>query len=374
MDFRFDDREEAFRCDVRALMAEVSPSAEVRRLMGSTPGYDPATWDRLAGDLRLTGLAIPTPLGGSGLGFVELAIAMEEMGAALLCAPFLSTVVLAAAAIVHSGDDETACDLLPRIAAGRVVASLAFSDDGGGWNGAAAAATLAHHDGASGCWRLEGHRSFVIDGDVAEVLLVSATTGSGPSLFVVEADAPGLARTPLRTVDQTRRQARLCFEGTPARLLGREGGGQAVLSRVLDLAAVALACEQVGGARRCLEMAVDHARARVQFGRPIGSFQAVKHKCAEMLLEVETARSAAYYGAWAAARLTGELAVAASVAKARCSDAYARVAADNLQVHGGVGFTWDHDAHLYYRRARSSRQLLGDALHHREEVARRIRL
>jgi len=257
---------------------------------------------------------------------------------------------------------------------GDVLATLACTEDDGRWDRAATATRARPAASGAAEWMIDGHKNYVVDGDVAGLVVVSAVTGAGVSLFLVEGDATGLERSPLRTVDQTRRQARLRFEGTPARLLGADGEGAAVLDRVLDLAAVALAAEQVGGARRCLEMAVEYAKVRVQFGRPIGSFQAVKHKCAEMLLELETARSAAYYGAWAAAHLSDDLPVAASLAKARCSDAYARVAADNIQVHGGIGFTWDHDAHLYHRRARSSRQLLGDSRHHRDEVARHIGL
>jgi alkylation response protein AidB-like acyl-CoA dehydrogenase len=191
-------------------------------------------------------------------------------------------------------------------------------------------------------------------------------------LFTVAGDAEGLTRTPLATMDQTRKQARLEFGGTPAKLLGTEGEGWPVLSRVLDLAAVALAAEQVGGAQKCLEMSVDYAKVRVQFGRPIGSFQAIKHKCADMLLEVESAKSAAYYAGWAAAELNEELPTVASLAKAYCSDAYFHAAAENIQIHGGIGFTWEHDAHLYFKRAKSSQLLLGDPTYHRELLAQRI--
>ncbi len=192
------------------------------------------------------------------------------------------------------------------------------------------------------------------------------------SLFAVEADAAGLTRTPLATMDQTRKQARLEFSATPARLVGEDGGAGPALSRTLDLAAVALAAEQVGGAQRCLDMAVDYAKTRIQFGRPIGSFQAIKHKCADMLLEVESAKSAAYYAGWAAAEDSEELPVVASLAKSYCSEAYFHAAAENIQIHGGIGFTWEHDAHLYFKRAKSSELLLGDPSYHRELLAQRI--
>jgi alkylation response protein AidB-like acyl-CoA dehydrogenase len=213
---------------------------------------------------------------------------------------------------------------------------------------------------------------FVIDGHTANVVIVAARTDKGVSLFTVAGDANGLTRTPLSTMDQTRKQARLELSGVPARLLGTEGGGWDTLSRMLDLAAVALAAEQVGGAQKVLEMSVDYAKVRVQFGRPIGSFQAIKHKCADMLLEVESAKSAAYYAGWAAAELNEELPVVASLAKAYCSDAYFHAAAENIQIHGGIGFTWEHDAHLYFKRAKSSELLFGDPTYHRELLAQRI--
>jgi alkylation response protein AidB-like acyl-CoA dehydrogenase len=215
---------------------------------------------------------------------------------------------------------------------------------------------------------------FVLDGNVANLLVVAARTPAGLSLFAVEGDAPGLTRTPLATMDQTRKQARLELAGVAGQLIGADGGASAGLSRTLDLAAVALAAEQVGGAQRCLDMSVEYAKERVQFGRPIGSFQAIKHKCADMLLEVESAKSAAYYAGWAAAESSDELPVVASLAKAYCSDAYFHAAAENIQIHGGIGFTWEHDAHLYFKRAKSSELLLGDPTYHRELLAQRIGL
>jgi alkylation response protein AidB-like acyl-CoA dehydrogenase len=213
---------------------------------------------------------------------------------------------------------------------------------------------------------------FVIDGHTAQLILVAARTGSDVSLFAVDGSAAGLTRTPLSTMDQTRKQARLEFSGVPARLVGAEGQGWPVLVKALDLAAVALAAEQVGGAQKVLEMSVEYAKVRVQFGRPIGSFQAIKHKCADMLLEVESAKSAAYYAGWAAAEDNDELPVVASLAKAYCSDAYFHAAAENIQIHGGIGFTWEHPAHLYFKRAKSSELMLGDPTYHREQLAQRI--
>jgi alkylation response protein AidB-like acyl-CoA dehydrogenase len=288
-----------------------------------------------------------------------------------LCAPYFATIALAANAILTSGDDAAKKELLPGIASGDTIATLAFTEDNGRWDegGIATAATRAG-DG----WTLDGHKMFVLDGNVANLLVVAARTPAGLSLFAVEGDAPGLTRTPLATMDQTRKQARLELAGVPGRLIGADGGASAGLSRTLDLAAVALAAEQVGGAQRCLDMSVEYAKERVQFGRPIGSFQAIKHKCADMLLEVESAKSAAYYAGWAAAESSDELPVVASLAKAYCSDAYFHAAAENIQIHGGIGFTWEHDAHLYFKRAKSSELLLGDPTYHRELLAQRIGL
>jgi alkylation response protein AidB-like acyl-CoA dehydrogenase len=213
---------------------------------------------------------------------------------------------------------------------------------------------------------------FVLDGHVANLIVVAARTSKGISLFGVKDDAAGLTRTPLPTMDQTRKQARLEFSGTPAWLIGTDGGAEPGLSKTLDLAAVALAAEQVGGAQRVLDASVEYAKTRIQFGRPIGSFQAIKHKCADMLLEVESAKSAAYYAAWAAAEDSDELPVVASLSKSYCSEAYFHAAAENIQIHGGIGFTWEHPAHLYFKRAKSSELLFGDPAYHRELLAQRI--
>ncbi|MDQ6728430.1 MAG: acyl-CoA/acyl-ACP dehydrogenase [Actinomycetota bacterium] len=365
MDFGPTGAQEELRGRIRRFLAEVSPSAEVRRLMETPSGSDPAVWERLAVEMGLPGLHLPVSVGGAGLGWVELAIALEEAGAVLLCAPLLATAT-AAAVILGADDADRAGGILPAIAAGRCVATLAVAEDAGRWDASGVTTRALRSPG--GRWRIEGHKSYVVDGATADLLVVAARhDGGGTGLFLVDGDAPGLARQPLATVDQTRKQARLVLSATPARPL--PGVSLAV---ALDLAAVALAAEQVGGAQRCLDAAVDHAGRRIQFGRPIGSFQAVKHLCADMLLELESARSAAFYAARAAARAGADLPEAAAVAQACCSDAYVRVATDSLHVHGGLGFTWDHDAQLHYKRARSSRQLFGDPGHHRELLARHL--
>ena len=369
MNFGFSEEQEELRRAVRRFLEDKSPETEVRRLMATTEGYDPAVWSQMADQLGLQSLAIPEEFGGAGFSFVELVVVLEEMGAALLCAPYFSSVVLAANALLRSGDDGAKSRYLPGIASGETIATLALTEDAGRWE--PDAVELAATPAGDG-WTLDGHKSFVLDGHTASLILVAARTAAGVSLFAVDGDAPGLTRSPLATMDQTRKQARLEFAATPATLVGTDGGAAAGLATTLDLAAVALAAEQVGGAQRCLDTSVEYAKTRIQFGRPIGSFQAIKHKCADMLLEVESAKSAAYYAGWAAAEDSDELPVVASLAKSYCSEAYFHAAAEMIQIHGGIGFTWEHPAHLYFKRAKSSELLFGDPAYHRELLAQRI--
>ena len=371
MNFAFSEEQEELRKSVRRFLEQKSPETEVRRLMETTEGYDTAVWEQMANQLGLQGLAIPEEFGGSGYGFVELIVVLEEMGRSLLCAPYFSTVALAANALLSSGDDAAKKEFLPGIASGEIIATVALTEDSGKWD--ESGITLAATKSGDG-YALTGSKNFVLDGHTANLILVAAKTGAGTSLFAVQGDASGLTRTALSTMDQTRKQAKLEFANTPAKLVGAEGEGWAILAKTLDLAAVALAAEQVGGAQKVLEMSVEYAKVRVQFGRPIGSFQAIKHKCADMLLEVESAKSAAYYAGWAAAEDSDELPVVASLAKAYCSDAYFHATAENIQIHGGIGFTWEHPAHLYFKRAKSSELYLGDPTYHRELLAQRIGL
>lgn len=369
MNFAFSEEQEELRKTVRAFLEAKSDESAVREQMETENGFDPAVWSQMGEQMGLQGLAIPEEFGGSGYGFVELGVVLEEMGRALLCAPYFSTVVLAANTLLHSGDDAAKAKYLPGIASGETVATLAYTEPSGKWDdsGITMEATAAG-DG----WTLTGTKMFVLDGHTADLIIVAAKTGKGTSLFAVQGDAAGLTRTALSTMDQTRKQAKLEFAGTPAELIGTEGEGWTVLGSVLDLAAVGLAAEQVGGAQKVLEMAVEYAKVRVQFGRPIGSFQAIKHKCADMLLEVESAKSAAYYGMWCASEMNEELPSVASLAKAYCSEAYFHATAENIQIHGGIGFTWEHPAHLYFKRAKSSELLFGDPTYHRELLAQRI--
>jgi alkylation response protein AidB-like acyl-CoA dehydrogenase len=366
----FTPEHDELRRSVRGFLAQHSPESEVRRVMATDDGYDPVLWSRFA-DLGLLGLAVPEEFGGSGYGWTEVAIVLEEAGRALLCAPYFSTVVLGVGALLNSGDPSAQKEYLPAIAAGARTATLAVTGDAGDWDEPSIEVSAVRTDGQ---WRLDGHAAHVVDGATADLLLVAARTADGPSLFAVDGSAAGVTRTKTATLDLTRKQARLDLAATPAELVGVPGTGWDIITRTLDLGAVGLAAEQVGGAARALEMAVDYAMVRHQFGRPIGSFQAVKHVCADMLVEVESARSAAYHAIWAADHDPEELQVAASLAKAYCSDAFTFVAGQNIQVHGGVGFTWEHPAHLYLKRAKTDQLLLGDPLHHRRLLAQRIGL
>ena len=369
MNFAFTEEQEELRKTVRAFLDSKSAEDAVREQMETDDGFDRAVWSQMGEQMFLQGIAIPEEFGGMGFGFVELGIVLEEMGRALLCAPYFSTVVLAANTLLHSGDEAAKAAHLPGIAAGSTIATLALTEPNGKWDESGVTATASN---SGGSWSINGTKSFVLDGHTADLIVVAARTGKGVSLFTVDGGASGLTRTALSTMDQTRKQAKLEFANTPATLLGTEGDGWNVLSRVLDLAAVALAAEQVGGAQKVLEMAVEYAKVRVQFGRPIGSFQAIKHKCADMLLEVESAKSAAYYGMWCASEMNDELPSVASMAKAYCSEAYFHATAENIQIHGGIGFTWEHPAHLYFKRAKSSELLFGDPTYHRELLAQRI--
>jgi alkylation response protein AidB-like acyl-CoA dehydrogenase len=370
MNFAFSEEQETLREFVRSFLEEKSPEADVREQMDTDSGFNPDVWQQMNEQMGLQSLIIPEEFGGQGFGYVELIVVLEEMGRALLCAPFFSSVVLAANTLIHCGDEAAKKELLPQIASG-TIATLAFTEENGKWD--ESGITMQATQSGDG-YTLEGSKMYVLDGNTAEIIIVAALTNNGVSLFHVNANADGLTRTSLATMDQTRKQSKLEFSNTPASLIGEEGNGWATLSAVLDLAAVGLAAEQVGGAQMCLDMAVEYAKVRVQFGRPIGSFQAIKHKCADMLLEVESAKSAAYYAGWCAAEMNDELPSTASLAKAYCSEAYFHASAENIQIHGGIGFTWEHPAHLYFKRAKSSELLFGDPTYHRELLAQRIGL
>lgn len=367
MRFSFTPEQEEFRTGLRRALEARSPTKEVRRLMATDAGFERESWQRLNQELGLTAILVPESYGGQGFGHAELAIVLEEMGRGLLCAPFFST-VLATTAILNAGTEEQKRTLLPAIADGTTTATLAFSEDDG--RNDAAGVTLAAAP-SGGAWRLDGIKSFVLDGHTADLVVVLARRqGShgeeGLSFFTVAGASSGLERRRLKTMDETRKLARLKFNSVEARLLGEAGAAAAPFARTMHQAAVLLANEMVGGADRLREDALAYTKMRMQFGRSIASFQTTKNKAADMLVDVEMAKSAAYYAAAALDEGDDDLPAIASLAKACASDAYLKTAIHAVQMHGGIGFTWDNDTHLWFKRAKSSEILFGDANQHRE--------
>ncbi len=367
MRFSFTPEQDEFRTSLRRALEARSPTKEVRRLMATEAGFERDGWQKLNRELGLTAMLIPESYGGQGFGHAEVAIVLEEMGRGLLCAPFLST-VLATTAILNAATEEQKRTLLPAIADGGTTATLAFSEDGGRNDAGDVAMTAAP---SGGTWRLDGTKSFVLDGHTADLLVVLArragTHGeNGLSLFTVAGDSSGLERRRLKTMDETRKLARLTFNSVEARLLGEEGKAAAPFARTLQQAAILLANEMVGGAERLREDALAYTKMRMQFGRSIASFQTTKNKAADMLVDVEMAKSAAYYAAAALDEGDDDLPAIASLAKACASEAYLQTAIHAVQMHGGIGFTWDNDTHLWFKRAKSSEILFGDANQHRE--------
>ncbi len=370
LDFSFTDEHQELRATVRAFLEKRSDEKAVRASMASERGFDPEVWRQLAEELGLVGLIIPEEHGGAGFGYVELLIAMEEMGRALLCAPYLGTAVFATNTLLACADAVTQKELLPKVAAGKLIASVAHAEPNGRWD-LAGIGLRAKGTGAN--VTLDGEKTLALDGHTADVLLVVARSDAGLELLRVDAAAPGLTRKSIPALDLTRKLARISFSRTPATRISR-GDQTGPFERALALTCAALAAEQVGGAQKCLESATDYAKTRLQFGRPIGSYQGIKHKCAEVLVAVELAKSAAYNACFAAAANEPDFLESAALAKAACSEAYFHAAADNIQIHGGMGFTWEASAHLYFKRAKASELLFGDAAHHREALAHRIGL
>jgi alkylation response protein AidB-like acyl-CoA dehydrogenase len=373
----------ALRAAAKRFLGAHASSGKVRAAMATERGWDPSVWAQMATELGWSALAIPEAYGGVGAGAEELGTVFEEMGRACACAPLFSTACLGAGAILECGDEAQRSELLGPIAERGATATLAITERGGAWDPGDVTAVAAKADGG---WVLRGAKRYVVDGHTADhVVVVAREEGStgeaGIGLFVVPADAGGLERRALGTIDMTRRLAEVTLRDVrlPSRARLARGDWSAV-ERVLHRACAALAAEQVGGASRCLEMSVEYAKVRTQFQRPIGSFQAIKHKCADMLVDVECARSASLHASRVADANANanasadDLAVAASMAKAFCSEAFLRCAGETIQVHGGIGFTWDHDAHLFFKRASASLQLLGSPAHHRDGIARRTGL
>jgi alkylation response protein AidB-like acyl-CoA dehydrogenase len=377
MDIGFTEEQELLRTSARRFLENECPSAFVRQRMAEPAAMTEEFWQKLA-EQGWLGILYPEEAGGSGLGLVDMTVLMEEMGRAVMPGPFFSTVLLGGAVILEAGSSAQREEWLPRITAGDAKASLAWTEPNARWDAAGIVATGRE---TAGGFVLSGTKLFVPDAHLSDALVVAVRTRDGStmedgiSLFLVPNDAAGLAVTLLPIIDETRKlcEVRLDNVAVPAAaLLGERHGGWSALARVLDRATVALCAEMCGGAQRVLDMTTDYAKIRVAFGRPIGSYQGVKHRAADMLVDIENAKSLTYYAAWTIDEGLAESPLAVSMAKAYASDAYRKVAGAGIQLHGGIGFTWEHDLQLYFKRAKASEVAFGDPTWHRERVARLI--
>jgi alkylation response protein AidB-like acyl-CoA dehydrogenase len=370
MDFDFSDEQKQLKDAARRLLEKESTPQRVRAVLESAEGYDKALWKSLV-ELGVTGAAIPEQYGGLGLGYLELCVVAEELGRTLAPVPFSSTVYLFAELIKAAGSEAQKSKYLPKVAAGELIGTLAYTEGAGEMAPKRVKALVSGG-------RLTGSKSLVLDGGIADVAVVvardeAAQSGERVSLFLVQLKDATVKKTPLKTVDGSRKYLRLDFNGTAAEPLGRSGDGASVLRDVFDRAAVLTAFEQVGGADRALEMARDYALERMAFGRPIGSFQAIKHMLADMYVSATLARSNAFYGAWALSTGAAELPVAAATARISATQAFQHCSTNNIQVHGGMGFTWQFDCHLYYRRSNMLAVALGTQSRWEAELIERMR-
>jgi len=375
MDFAFSEEQEMLRRSARDFLAKESSPKVVRRLMEGD-GYDPALWKKIA-ELGWTALGIPEGYGGVGT-FLDLVVVLEEAGRALLPGPFFSTMGLAVPVLIEAGTEAQKKEALGAIAEGKARATLAFTEPSGRWD--AASVGLAARQRGGG-WQLDGAKLFVPDAETADYMAVVARTRGegeeGITLFLVKGKPKGMTVTPLETMDLTRRWSEVRFDGVQLdaeSVMGPPDKAWPRLKRALEWATAALCAEMVGGVQKVLETSTEYAKTRHQFGKPIGIYQAVSHKLADMLVLSESGRSATYYAAWTIDADAPDRSLASSMAKAYVSDAYRKVAGDGIQVHGGIGFTWEHDMHLYFKRAKSSEVTLGDATYHRELVAQALDL
>jgi alkylation response protein AidB-like acyl-CoA dehydrogenase len=376
MDFAFSEEQEMLRRSARDFLAKECSSKVVRKLMEGAEAYDPGLWRKMA-ELGWTALGIPEQYGGVG-SFLDLVVVLEEAGRALLPGPFFATMGLAVPALIEAGSEAQKKEVLGAIAEGAARATLAFTEPSGRWD--ASAVTLSAKPSGGG-WQLDGVKLFVPDAEAADYMIVVARTRGegedGISLFLVKGRPQGMTVSSLKTLDMTRRWSEVRFDGVKldgASLMAAPHNAWPHLKRSLDRATAALCAEMVGGTQKVLETSTEYAKTRHQFGKPIGIYQAVSHKLADMLVLSESGRSATYYAAWAVDADAPDRSLAASMAKAYVSDAYRKVAGDGIQVHGGIGFTWEHDMHLYFKRAKSSEVTLGDATYHRELVAQSLDL
>ena len=372
MDFGLSEDQELLQRSARDFLARECPTAFVREMMHSTDGYSRAFHEKLAG-MGWTGLVVPEAYGGLGLGMLDLAVLAEEMGRVVLPGPFFSSSVLAALSLTYSGAAALKKQWLPRLAAGDAVGTLALLEDSDWLDPAGVSARCVPTRTG---YRLNGTKMFVTDAQVADFLIAvfhgRGARATGLSLFLVPRDTPGVSVAPLESIDQTRRPCEVVFRNVDvpksARIADERKCGK-VVSRVIDAACVVLAADSLGGAQRALEMSVEYSKMRQQFGRPIGSFQAVKHLAAEMVSDIEPSRSLLWYAAYAYDAEPRTASRAAAMAKARLSDVYARTTNRAVQIHGGIGFTWEHDMHLWFKRAKWNETAFGDATYHRERLA-----
>lgn len=373
MEFGFTQEQEMIRSQAAQFLKNEWPTGSVRELMKSEHGHSNELWEKMV-SMGWMGLVFPEEYGGVGLSFVEQTVVLEEMGGALVPGSYFSTVLLAGLTLMEAASHEQKKRWIAPIVEGKLKATLALTERSA-MIGSEAIAVRA--DRTDGGYVINGAKLFVPDAQVADLIICAARTGDGISLFAIDRNSEGVGKTLLKTLDQTRRLYEVSFERVkvPAgSLIGDEGRAWPSIERALNKATIGLCAEMVGGAARALEISVEYSKSRVQFGRPIGSFQAIQHRCADMLLLTESARSAVYAAACAASEDSDGVALLASIAKAYASDAYTKVAGEAIQIHGGMGFTWEHDAHLYFKRAKADEVSLGDASYHRERVARLIGL
>ncbi|WP_179968511.1 acyl-CoA dehydrogenase family protein [Mycolicibacterium helvum] len=359
-EFRFTEEQQDLRAAVRKFCADNFDEATVRRLMESEVPFDTKVWNRLGAELGVLGLSVPEADGGVGGSLVDQAVAVEQFGATLACGPLFGTVYLAVPALVASPGGPARDELLAQLVEGTRTAAFAVADKAGAFDPSAVTVTANGNT-------VSGTVQRVVDGAAADEILVAATSSDGIGLYAV--DAKDTQRTTLMTLDLTRPQATITFADSPARLLAGPEEADRVITHALQVGSALLAVEQVGAAQHLLDLAVEYAKSRLQFGRQIGSFQAIKHKLADMLVDLEHARSAAYHAVWALSDGSDDPALAVSIAQATASAALSHIAADTIQVHGGIGFTWEHQAHLYFKRATTDAALLGTAEQHRSRVA-----
>jgi len=362
MEFAFTEDQEAFRDSVKRFVDEKSTTSDVRHLMATEKGYDENVWKTLSNELALTGLIIPEEFGGAGFGAIELGIVMEQFGRSLICAPYLSSSVMAASALLVNGNDDNRHAWLPSIANGTRKATLAVSEQSGWWDTKEIKAQAIKNQDE---YLISGGKRFVVDAHVSDFLIVAAQSEAGLSLFIVDTKDDQVAIQLEQGMDETRKICTVDLDNASAQTLGNEG--EADLEDVLNISSVALAHEMVGGAQKMLDSAIEYTKLRVQFGRSISSFQAIKHRLADLLLEVELAKSACYHAAYAIDHQENR-SQAASHAKAQASEAYTNTAIQCIQLHGGVGFTWENDTHLWFKRAKSSEVFLGAPHEHRERM------